>query len=406
LRSQLQFCTKIIGIFAVLAGPLVMLVENGRATPQYIPTPRGVGICDDPRTPHNSAAYLRYCGACYPNCGYNAPRPPTEAEIAARQALELNDQGIAAFKKGDWATAADLYEKSLAKRDDPVVRRNLANAQNHQGIDTYDKGDYTTALAYFQAALATDTTTDPDRHFIVEDIALAEGTIGEIRRKQEQRQREQELHQQDKNAANHIQHSVQTLAQSLDVAPSSGGLDFEDGKPSQKVGRGALGSKVAKPDSNDLKPTNPSSKPGTDTKAGDHLKTAAEVAASKGDLGKIYDEGGAKSSGSLVFPAAPAPPDFPRVPTQYLRDPQVAKFQDQWKAARAAQVKATEKLHAIQEARKKPGANKGALDVQATNTDNDLSAANSKLKAATLNIEGRVDTLKRSFHEDPVSPVQ
>jgi hypothetical protein len=181
---------------------------------------------------------------------------------------------------------------------------------------------------------------------------------------------------------------------------------LNDPPSDQKRARGLFGTTVAKPDSTDLTLAGPAATPGTNTNAGAQVKTAADVAGKNGDLRKIYDEGGAKSTGALAFPKAPSrdvPPAIPPdVPKQYLGDSQVVKFQAQWQAARADWAKADAKKQAIQEARKKPDANKGALDVAETNADTELSAATSKLSSATLNIEGRVDTLKKSFHEDPV----
>lgn len=182
---------------------------------------------------------------------------------------------------------------------------------------------------------------------------------------------------------------------------------MKDPSSSQNTVPGPFDSKVAKPDSTDLTPADPVSTPRKNTNASDHLKTAAAIGAN-GDLKKVYDEGGGKSAGPLPFTKAPNPHvqsiSSPVVPKQYLGDSEVVKFEAQWKAARAEQARAAEKLQAIQEAREKPDANQGALNVAQTNADNDLSAANSKLSSAAVNIEDRVSILKRSFHEDRLDP--
>jgi tetratricopeptide (TPR) repeat protein len=181
----------------------------------------------------------------------------------------------------------------------------------------------------------------------------------------------------------------------------------KDTSSDQNTVPGLFGSRAARPGSGDLTPAGPVVTPGKNTNASEHLKAAAAIGAN-GDLGKVYDKGGEKSPGPLDFPKAPGsqvpsvlPPD---VPKQYLGDSKVVEFQRQWETARAEQARAAEKLQAIQEARKKSNANKGALDVAQTNADNDLSAANSKLSSAAVNIEDRVRILKRSFHEDRLDP--
>jgi len=147
-----------------------------------------------------------------------------EANIA-KQGTALNDQGIASYDKGDWAAAeADFKESLKFYPNDQVVLRNLAMTQGHEGEDAYRKGDYTTALNYFQQALANDPADDPDKHTLNGDLATTQVKIADV--------------QQDKIAASQMQQSIQNLAQSLtaapspNTAPSSGGLDFSDGGPS------------------------------------------------------------------------------------------------------------------------------------------------------------------------------
>ena len=143
----------------------------------------------------------------------------------AKKAKALNDQGIAAYNMKDWAAAEANFKEALKLNPtDRDLLRNLGMTQGLEGEDAYRKGDYTTALNYFQKALANDPADDPDKHILGENLAAAQGEIDAVQRKQEQRQ-------QDKIAASKMQQSIQNLAQSLNAAPSSGGLDFNGGKP-------------------------------------------------------------------------------------------------------------------------------------------------------------------------------
>jgi hypothetical protein len=71
-----------------------------------------------------------------------------------------------------------------------------------------------------------------------------------------------------------------------------------DDTDGHKTEMGSMGYRVAKPN---LTPATPGV-PGTDTKAGDQLLSAAATAKVNGDLTVNYDQGGAKGAGSLPVP--------------------------------------------------------------------------------------------------------
>jgi tetratricopeptide (TPR) repeat protein len=153
------------------------------------------------------------------------PPPPSPAEIAAAQAYALNDQGTAAYNNGDWKNAEAFFRQAVEKEpNDRAYLRNLVNSQAHEGQDAYKQGDYATALNYFQQALATIPADDPYIQVRRNDLAMAQGKIDEAQRLSEQRQ-------QDKIAADNMHQSIQNLAKNLSAvaAPSSGGLDFNQG---------------------------------------------------------------------------------------------------------------------------------------------------------------------------------
>jgi tetratricopeptide (TPR) repeat protein len=112
---------------------------------------------------------------------------PSPAELQQQQAQQLrqqrlteahtaNQQGIELFNKRDWAKAVALFQTAAAKNpDDPIIRKNLARAQE--------------ALAGEQAQL--------------------------------------KIQRQDKAAAGHMQKAIEGFAQTLNAAPSSGALDFD-----------------------------------------------------------------------------------------------------------------------------------------------------------------------------------
>lgn len=108
---------------------------------------------------------------------------PSAADIADQQARAANEQGVAAYNRGDWATAIALFKQSLQNYpNDPTYRQNLVNAE--------------TNMANQQA-------------------------------KEKAERDEQERLRRNKTAADNMQRSIQSFAQTLNASPISGGLDFD-----------------------------------------------------------------------------------------------------------------------------------------------------------------------------------
>ncbi len=152
--------------------------------------------------PYWTAAYKcsQGCGSCAGtgNQGGSTPSPsysgpnlwnifrntgPSAAEQADQQARATNENGVQAYNKGDWATAVSLFQQALHNYpNDPVYRKNLANAQ---------------------ANLANQQARERAERDAME------------------RQRQNQV------AANNMQQSIQNFAQTLNAAPVTGGLDFD-----------------------------------------------------------------------------------------------------------------------------------------------------------------------------------
>src|SRR5947209_367233 len=55
---------------------------------------------------------------------------PAKTDKRKEAAYALNEQGLDAYKKGDWATAASYFEQALKNSpDDSVIKQNVANAR-------------------------------------------------------------------------------------------------------------------------------------------------------------------------------------------------------------------------------------------------------------------------------------
>jgi tetratricopeptide (TPR) repeat protein len=114
-----------------------------------------------------------------------------------------NEKGVAAYNRGDWASAVAIFQEALAKEpNDPTIQQNLANARQ--------------ALGNAQAAQARE---QQQRDLVA-------------RREQ---QEEQDRKQREKAAADNMQQAVRSFTQTLGRVPSSGDLDFDSGKPAPSV---------------------------------------------------------------------------------------------------------------------------------------------------------------------------
>jgi hypothetical protein len=106
-----------------------------------------------------------------------APYQPSAADLARRQANELNDEGVALYNNKNYAGAIPKYRQALAiDPSNGTIRRNLANAQsgllNQEGIALADRGDYAGAIAKYLQALAI----DPSNGTIRRNLADARAT--------------------------------------------------------------------------------------------------------------------------------------------------------------------------------------------------------------------------------------
>lgn len=147
--------------------------------------PSSTSLCDMPQY-RGTAIYNRYCGGGGSVQRYSGPTPEQlqqQREEAARQqrlatAHSQNQQGLDAWKKGDWAAAAGFFEQALQNNpDDQNIKSNLAAAK--------------------------------------------------------QKMKEQ---QDNQTAANNMQKVVSNLSQTFTAAPTAGGLDFDGFGGNQHTG--------------------------------------------------------------------------------------------------------------------------------------------------------------------------
>jgi tetratricopeptide (TPR) repeat protein len=101
------------------------------------------------------------------------------AEAAVQnEAVRINQLGIDAAKRGDWAAALQYYEQAhAAYPSDPVIADNVRSARgtnfNEEANAAYDQGDYARAVEFYRKALEL----KPESTVIRENLAAAENQL-------------------------------------------------------------------------------------------------------------------------------------------------------------------------------------------------------------------------------------
>ena len=149
-----------------------------------------------------------------------AVHQPSPADLKQRQMVALQQQGLTHFHAGKYAEALRLFELSLklcvAADDTKALRENIGNTHTRLGGVAYKRGDVEQANREFELAkqyLPNNAVNNSNLAITRNDLAAKEqARIAE---------------QQDKAAASNMQKAIAGFAQTLNAAPSSGGLDFD-----------------------------------------------------------------------------------------------------------------------------------------------------------------------------------
>jgi tetratricopeptide (TPR) repeat protein len=195
-----------------------------------------------------------------PSCGYRGggggvraapapyiPPPPSPAEIAARQANAINENGLRTEKAGNLALAISLYEQALRISPRADIANNLAHARaallDKQAIEAERAGNSALAVRLFEQALQT----LPTGSFYDKGRATLKKNLAQTRAHLEEQQGREKQQQQDRAAAGNLDQSIQSLAQSLKTTTPTGGLDFNVGAGNKPDQSGGLQFTAAKP---------------------------------------------------------------------------------------------------------------------------------------------------------------
>lgn len=278
----------------------------------------------------------------------NEPRQPSSRDLEIErhnQGIHAYNAAVDAYRRGDYATALNLYQQALAIL--PRDRDCLAAIPRTRGLMAYKKGDYASALDFYQQALAF----LPGNRYLLNAVASTHGVMaaqqGEAAWNRKDFAAALAFYQQafayypydtwrnnialarnaldNKNATAKIQGIVENFPKADAQTSRAGNLSFDDfgsGPEDTKTGdtkKGQFGTNVSDP-----KLVGRAAGPatvGTDTKAGDQLLSAAKTAEHGGDLTPNYDAGTAKAAGSLVFPKSGV--DLSTYSERAKKDPQV-----------------------------------------------------------------------------------
>lgn len=154
---------------------------------------------------------------------YRPPGPvgPSPAQQAGNAA---DQRALAAYNQGNWAVAAAAFEEALQYfPNDSAIEQDLANAQselnaqransiNDQGLAAFRQGDWQTAVGLFQQALAV----WPGNAILQQNLASAQGHLADQRH--------------DEQVAVNIHNDAIALVNQLSAGSPGGGLDFDGGQ--------------------------------------------------------------------------------------------------------------------------------------------------------------------------------
>ena len=161
---------------------------------------------------------------------------PTQEQIRAQKADELNSLGLAAKRRGDYEAAIGYYRQALEY--DPtneIIRSNLGKAQNKLGLQAYEREDwdYAAAVRLFEQALQN----KPDSEAIRQNLVYARSALeGEQREAERQRQADAEEAESQRQAdaeeaesQRQLEQAKQTIGGMLDDLASQWGVPTPSG---------------------------------------------------------------------------------------------------------------------------------------------------------------------------------
>lgn len=94
------------------------------------------------------------CGACPAPRQGSEGADGTQVNAAKAKANALNNEGIAAWSRGEWGIAREKFQQAYANNpDSKVIFTNLVNATHKVGQEDIAKGDWENAKNTFQSAL-------------------------------------------------------------------------------------------------------------------------------------------------------------------------------------------------------------------------------------------------------------
>jgi len=310
---------------------------------------------------------------------------------AARQAHELNRQGINAADNGDWKTAFAYFQE--ATKNDPlkvVYANNLAIArQKKMAFEQYDQGhaaaqggDWASALIHFQQA----ALSDPGDPAHAENVVLAQRKVHE---------------QQNKAVVKKVQQSVSTIAGDVKSSQPVGDLDLSD----LSTTGDAFGANKANPK---LAPAVAQENGGVGTDPGAQLKSVEHHSRQAQSQGKDDDKKQmardgfdvvGDDRGTLAYPdknqLRQGPPSAldKQVPQGAKDDPQVKQMQAWY---RSLDARKTEKETMIAEIKEQQKTSKDpVLDVKLATLANDVKRLNDDQAQARATVKERVEVIKK-----------
>ena len=122
---------------------------------------------------------------------YVPPHQPSAGELAHRQAVQINEQGVALSRRGDLRGALAKYRQAAAvDPNDPVIRNNVrqmaSTIENEDGVALFSRSEFDAAIVKYRRALEINSSNMIARSNLLHTLGVLASRRGDCIEAQKQ----------------------------------------------------------------------------------------------------------------------------------------------------------------------------------------------------------------------------
>ena len=198
---------------ATCFGAVFSVVIVSSAFAQSIPMPSGIQCVPSPYGCPGDSAPSAPSSPTYHAPAYVRPHQPTAGELAHRQAVRINEQGLALSRRGDLRGALAKFRQAAAvDPSDPVIRNNVrqiaSTIENEDGVALFSRSDFDAAIAKYRRALEINPSNMVARANLLHTIGVLASHRGDCIEAQKQYRAALKVSPSHKGAAGDLDRST------------------------------------------------------------------------------------------------------------------------------------------------------------------------------------------------------